>query len=141
MIHWFLANQKRLSLERNAILQLRQSVDWLVGTEWQLSGGLCVDAVLHVHGHEYEVRLEYPALFPEVPPTVRPRNANGRWTSHQYGNDGPLCLEWGPDNWHPEVTGAQLLESAYKLLEAENPLDTARQADGATVASRHALKQ
>ncbi len=34
---------------------------------------------------------------------------------------GLLCLEWGPDNWQPDVTGAQLLRSAYKLLLTENP--------------------
>jgi sulfur-carrier protein adenylyltransferase/sulfurtransferase len=141
MILWFLANQKRLSVERAAIEELQRSAEWLVGVEWLISGGLCVDAVIRAHGHDYEVRLEYPRLFPEVPPTVRPRKAEGRWSSHQYGNDGPLCLEWGPDNWHPDVTGAQVLESAYRLLEVENPVGVESGEGAATAPSRHALTQ
>jgi molybdopterin/thiamine biosynthesis adenylyltransferase len=139
MIHWFLTNQARLSLERAAIGELQRSADWLIGVEWLLSGGLCVDAVIRAHDHDYEVRLDYPSLFPEVPPTVRPRNADGRWSSHQYGKDGPLCLEWGPDNWHRDVTGAQVLESSYRLLDIENPLGTAQ--DEVTAPSRHSLTQ
>ena len=141
MIHWFLTNQNRLSLERAAIEELQRSAVWLGGVEWLLSGGLCVDAVIHAHGHDYEVRLEYPSLFPHVPPTVRPRNAEGRWSNHQYGSDGPLCLEWGPDNWHHEVTGAQVLESAYRLLDIENPLGAAQGDEAPTAPSRHSLTQ
>jgi len=141
MILWFLANQKRLSLERAAVEELQRSAEWLAGAEWLLCGGLCVDAVIRAHGRDYEVRLEYPSLFPEMPPTVRPRNAEGRWSSHQYGSDGPLCLEWGPDNWHPDVTGAQVLESAYRLLEIENPSGVAGGEGAAAAPSRHALTQ
>jgi hypothetical protein len=68
---------------------------------------------------------------------VCPAEAGVRWSGHQYG-DGTLCLEWGPDNWHPEVTAAQVLESAHRLLEIENPLG-----EGASnvAPSRHALTQ
>ena len=69
-----------------------------------------------------------------------PLEAEQHWSSHQYGGaDGALCLEWGPDNWHPEVTGAQMLESAYRLLYAENPLGAERTEFALTVPSRHRL--
>jgi len=105
-----------------------------------LDEGLCVDAVIRAHDHDYHVRLIYPIFFPSVPPIVRPVGAHERWSSHQYGRvDGPLCLEWGPDNWHPEVTGARMLESAYRLLYTENPLGIERPALAMTVPSRHRL--
>jgi molybdopterin/thiamine biosynthesis adenylyltransferase len=123
MYLWFMENPQRLSRERTAIEQLEESTTWLVGTEWVLDAGLCLDVVIRAHGHDYQVRMTYPNLFPSVPPAVRPVNAQSRWSEHQYGGaDGPLCLEWGPDNWHPEITGAQVLESAYNLLHLENPL-------------------
>jgi molybdopterin/thiamine biosynthesis adenylyltransferase len=50
---------------------------------------------------------------------------------------GDLCLEWGPDTWLPEITGADVLRSAHKLLETENPKNTTQ--PHGEVASRHAL--
>jgi molybdopterin/thiamine biosynthesis adenylyltransferase len=35
--------------------------------------------------------------------------------------NGTLCLEWGPDTWQAEISGAEVLKSAYHLLEIENP--------------------
>ncbi len=122
---WFLTNQKLLTREREAIFALQEKAEWLVGVEWRLCVGskLCANVVVRAHNHDYELRLIYPTLFPQVPPIVFPLNASSRLSEHQYGGaDGPLCLEWGPDNWQPEVTGAQVLESAYKLLDIENPL-------------------
>lgn len=106
---WFLDNLQRLAQEREAIAQLVQSADWLTGIHWSLNEGLCLDAVICAHGYDYQVRMTYPHLFPAVPPIVRPTKAQERWTGHQYGGiDGPLCLEWGPDNWQPDITGAQI---------------------------------
>lgn len=143
---WFLTNQKLLTREREAIFALQQSTEWLVGLEWTFCGNkLCANVVVKAHNHDYELRLIYPTLFPQVPPIVFPLNASARWSEHQYGGaDGPLCLEWGADNWQPEVTGAQILESAYKLLEIENPLgEQTTVPDETAIAriapSRHAL--
>lgn len=144
---WFLNNQKLLTREREAISALQQSAEWLVGVEWSFCGNkLCANVTIRVHNHDYELRLIYPTLFPQVPPSVFPLNATQRLSGHQYGGaDGPLCLEWGPDNWQPEVTGAQVLESAYKLLDIENPLgeQTTATDDEAAITrvapSRHAL--
>ena len=120
---WFLSNPERLLRERARIGELQKNAEWLIATEWSLSGtDLCVEAVIRAHSHDYQVRLVYPKLFPVIPAAVRPVGATERWSDHQYGDAGSLCLEWGPDNWHAEVTGAELLESTYRLLDIENPL-------------------
>lgn len=68
----------------------------------------------------------YPTLFPEVPPEVYPQDTQEHWSTHQYLH-GALCLEWRPDTWHSDITGAQVLESAYTLLSTENPRGTGEQ--------------
>lgn len=139
MYVWFLEDPERLAQERAALRKLQESAEWLVGTQWSLADGLCLDAVIRAHSHDYEVRMTYPPLFPSVPPAVRPRNAESRWSGHQYGDRGPLCLEWGPDNWHPDVTGAQMIESAYNLLRIENPLGEGVAQTPTVAPSRHEL--
>lgn len=140
-----MTDNELLKREREAVSALQQSAEWLAGFEWSFCGNkLCANVIIRVHEHDYELRLIYPTLFPQVPPSVFPLNASERWSGHQYGGaDGPLCLEWGPDNWHPSVTGAQILESAYKLLDIENPLGE-RDAEETAIArdapSRHRLK-
>lgn len=122
---WFLTSDPgRLTIERNAIAKLEQEADWLDGINWNLVGGeLAVDATIRAHGHTYHVRMTYPAHFPYAPPIVQPADPDTRWSSHQY-RDGTLCLEWGPDTWVSNVTGAAVLESAHSLFEIENPQGT-----------------
>ena len=68
------------------------------------------------------------------PASVFPLDREARWSVHQYVG-GELCLEWGPDNWHQDVTGANLLQSLARLLRAEED-----EAQGAPPApSRHRL--
>lgn len=142
MLPWFLRDPSRLSAERRAIADLAREVDWLAGHEWNVSGGLCVDFVVRSHGHDYELRLEFPALFPDVPIVVRPRNADVRWTTHQYGGPtGPLCLEWGPDNWNSAISAREMIESAQRLLEIENPLGVDKPRHVISAPSRHSLAQ
>lgn len=131
---WYLEDLQRLSAERTAIEALEKG-DWLSGVDWSLSreGELRVDATVSVHGCDYELQMIYPALFPAVPPIVRPKDPSERWSEHQYLS-GTLCLEWGPDNWRPDVSGAQMIESAYRLLKAENPKGSQRME---AVPSRH----
>lgn len=142
---WFLSNPERLLRERTAISELQQTAEWLIATEWTLSGtDLCVQATIRAHSHDYPVRLIYPKLFPVIPAAVRPVDATERWSDHQYGTTGSLCLEWGSDNWHPDVTGAALLESTYRLLGIENPLGervsgNAEEIERIVAPSRHLL--
>jgi hypothetical protein len=121
MLPWFLNDIPRLTRERDAIAELLQSAAWLVTAEWRFhDGGLAVEATIRVAAEDFCLRMQYPALFPDVPPILRPTNAVERWSSHQYGGiDGPLCLEWRTDNWDTDITGADMLHSAYRLLVGE----------------------
>ena len=121
MTLWFFQDDARVVKERAAITALDERAPWLKGPTWTLSGSnLAVQADIEIAGVDYPVVLEYPAFFPTSPPTISPRNQSERWSGHQYvGGSGEFCLEWGPDNWEPHITGADLLESAYKLLSTE----------------------
>lgn len=133
---WFLKDGKRLARERREIESLQATMKWLLGAEWSIDEkNLVINADIDAHGHIYQVALTYPDFFPATPPYVAPKESDVRWSDHQYSN-GTLCLEWGPDNWNPEVTGAQILESTYRLLEAENPLG---KNEHGVVPSRHFL--
>ena len=136
---WFLSDSALIVRERDAVQRLQQEAEWLDGIEWTLSPSaeLELNAAIVTHGHAYNVRMTYPKHFPYAPPIVCPSDSIDSWSSHQY-RDGTLCLEWGPDTWVPTVTGAQVLESAYRLLHIENPLGS----DTPQVApSRHYLTQ
>jgi sulfur-carrier protein adenylyltransferase/sulfurtransferase len=137
---WFFNDPERLILERKGIEALSNSAKWLIGTDWLFDGGLCLDAIIRAHGHDYEVRVSFPALYPDTPAVVYPRKMQSRISPHQYGGaDGPLCLEWGPDNWHRDVTAVQVLESAHRLFETENPLGKDRPKAPVVANSRHRL--
>ncbi len=139
---WFLSTPEVLSREREAFNTLKSNKDWLVGLEWVLEDQqLCVYAVINVSNNEYKAKLIYPKHFPDAPPIVLPIEPKRRWSTHQYGENGSLCLEWGPDNWISTVTGADLICSAYKLLETENPLELQPDQNERPVApSRHYLE-
>jgi len=141
MMPWFLRNPERLKLERTGIEELSRSANWLIGTEWRLDeDGLGLDAVIRAKGHNYEVRISFPILYPDAPSIVRPQKMQSRVSTHQYGGaDGPLCLEWGPDNWHRDVTSVQMLESTHRLFEIENPLGEDRPDIPIVAPSRHKL--
>lgn len=131
---WFLDDPGRLAREMAAIELLETEADWLRGTVWGLGGGLHLDATIRAGGHDYEIRMTYPEVSPAAPPIVKPKNRDERWSDHQWGPGGSLCLEWGPDNWHPGITGAEMLGSAHRLLSTENPLG---EGPSVTVPSRH----
>jgi sulfur-carrier protein adenylyltransferase/sulfurtransferase len=121
MMVWFLDNPARSAKERQAVEALQERVDWLRGVVWKLEGAaLRMDAGIEAHGYVYPVKMVYPATFPANPPTVWPLEEE-RWSGHQWGAGGELCLERGPDNWDPEITGDQMLVSAHRLLYEENP--------------------
>lgn len=134
---WAIENAARFLQERKAISDLAGRADWLQSVRWGFSKGalLKVDADIVVGGETYDVEVVYPNLFPDTPAYVRPRASSERWSSHQYGPGGVLCLEWGPDNWTSDITGAELLISAHKLLSAERGPDAVSE----VVPSRHAL--
>ncbi|OAS21391.1 ThiF family adenylyltransferase [Paenibacillus oryzisoli] len=133
---WYLTDQSRLAHERNEMDRLQANASWLVGIMWSIEPRLTIKADIRAHELVYQVKLTYPDFFPATPPYVAPIDSDVRWSEHQYAN-GTLCLEWGPDNWHHDITAAQMLESTYRLLEAENPLGQSEQ--HGIVPSRHFL--
>jgi hypothetical protein len=107
--------------ESRGLDALAATSDWLAMVKWvwPADGDVRVDFDITVHDKVHEAVLIYPELFPQAPAYVRPRNADETWSAHQYTSNGTLCLEWGPDNWHPGITGADLVVSTYKLLAFE----------------------
>ena len=136
---WFRNNLSRLQKEREAIDALITEVDWITLTGWKVHNGEILYFVgdIDAHGDQYKVALLYPSNYPVNPPIVIPREATQRWSTHQYGRGGELCLEWGPDNWHEELTGADIIRSAHKLLFIENPKE--KGLAQIVAPSRHAL--
>ena len=135
---WFLKNLARFHKEQEAIAALNSEVDWLLLADWKVDNGkiLCLIADIKVPGCCHPLIMLYPTNYPASPPTVRPRQANQHLSTHQY-RSGELCLEWGPDTWHEEITGADMLISAHKLLEIENPME--EDSPQISAPSRHSL--
>jgi molybdopterin/thiamine biosynthesis adenylyltransferase len=121
MMLWALEDPGRFVRERTALESLAGEATWMMGLKWDFveDAKLKVDVDLAIGEQTFDVELVYPHLFPDTPAFVRPRTSTARWSSHQYGLGGVLCLEWGPDNWDPEITGAELLRSTYRLLSSE----------------------
>ncbi len=121
MAFWFLDDLARLNAERSAITELHADANWLVGLHWYFENGLQLDATIRVGERDFDITLAYPKHFPFAPPVARPTSSEDElWSTHQYG-DGTLCLEWGPDNWSSDLTGADMLRSAHRLLTTERP--------------------
>lgn len=120
---WFLTDTARVAKERAAVEALAAQGAWFTLQRWRfLEGRLCAEGEINAHGFSYPVRLLYPDQFPQVPAWVEPQDSKVKWSHHQYGEGGPLCLELRPDTWVETATGADVLASAYRLLELENPL-------------------
>ncbi len=123
MKFWWLTDFARVRAEKTAIEKIAAVEGWFRLSDWRINEfRFSADGIIIAHGVEYPVRLVYPDQFPSVPAWVEPQDSNVRWSSHQYGKGGLLCLELRPDNWSPEASGADVLRSAYNLLYLENPL-------------------
>ncbi|MCK1707726.1 MULTISPECIES: ThiF family adenylyltransferase [unclassified Bradyrhizobium] len=133
---WSVEHPERAQRERAELEALVSRADWLVPGEWRMDTSLrqIWDADIRIGDRTYVISLRYPNHFPHSPPLVLPRDETARWSSHQWGAGGELCLEFGADNWHPDITGAAMIESAHRLLLVENPPS----GENGMVASRHA---
>lgn len=127
----------RMLEETREIALLAASSSWLTQFTWGFTdaGDVRLDFDITLGATVHEAVLVYPELFPHAPAYVRPRKPSEAWSAHQYPSTGTLCLEWGPDNWHAGVTGADLLRSTLKLLTFE----TLGPALGVEAPSRHSL--
>jgi sulfur-carrier protein adenylyltransferase/sulfurtransferase len=132
---WYFEDYRRHRQEREALDVLASSADWLVPLGWRIDGELHLiwDVDIVTPAGVFPVSVRYPNHFPHSPPLVLPRGVTERWSGHQYGAGGELCLEYGPDNWHPDLTGAEMVASAHRLLRGERPAPN----QVGEVASRH----
>lgn len=117
---WWAEQPGRAQSERSAVSDLADQNPWLMAVTWRLAANLQIaaDFDLQVGERIIPLTLTYPEFFPDVTPSVAPRDGV-RLSGHQYGAAGELCLQYRPDNWTPEITGAMMIESAYRLLSSE----------------------
>lgn len=121
---WWAVQPGRAREERSQIADLSEQAPWLQNLHWRLDGlRLAADFDIVVEDESFPLSIYFPEYFPQTPPIVRPREKI-RLSEHQYGSGGELCLEWRADNWHQDVTGAMMIESAYRLLSGERETDT-----------------
>src|ERR1019366_5279127 len=132
---WYVENYQRNRREREALGSLASTANWLTPIGWRTDDSLRLiwDGDISAPAGTRAISLRYPNHFPYSPPSVLPRGGAERWSGHQYGPGGELCLEYGPDNWHPDLTGADMIASAHRLLQGERPAPD----QSAAVASRH----
>lgn len=117
---WLLENPARFLREQEELKRLEREQEWLnMALRFQDDGKLSVEINMTIHGRVYEGRMTYPDSFPDSPPYIRPRDNSERWSNHQYGEGGSLCLQWRADNWQSGVTGADMVLSAFELLNTE----------------------
>jgi len=116
---WWAEQPGRAQSERAAISDLADQNVWLTNIAWRVADlQLVADFDLHVGEQSVSLILTYPEFYPDVAPSVVPKD-RVRLSGHQYGAAGELCLQYRPDNWSPEITGAMMIESAYHLLSSE----------------------
>lgn len=117
---WFLSHSVRALAEKRAVEQLEKSNEWLNAVSFKIvDGQLIVDFDMTVDPETLEARLTFPNHYPDLPPWIRPRDGKARWSKHQFGDGGSLCLQFRPDTWHPDFNSAAVMQSAFDLLTAE----------------------
>ncbi|MGO1425185.1 MAG: ThiF family adenylyltransferase [Halomonas sp.] len=117
---WWAEQSGRAQAERAAVSELAEQNPLLMNVQWRLGADfqIAADFDLKVGERIIPLTLTYPEFFPDTTPSIVPRDGV-RLSGHQYGEAGELCLQYRPDNWTPEITGAMMIESAYRLLSVE----------------------
>jgi molybdopterin/thiamine biosynthesis adenylyltransferase len=112
---------QRMAREKRQLEAMARGESWFRMQEWgaTAAGDLEVRFALKLLNGTFDGVLAYPRFFPDVPAFIRPLRKGESWSGHQYLGSGVLCLERGPDNWDPSVTGVDLVRSANKLLWSE----------------------
>ena len=117
---WWAEQPGRARDEQVAIGELAELHTWLTIVKTRLNEqfSLVFDFNLEIDDKVIPLSLRYPELFPDAAPSVFSRDGQ-RLSGHQYGPQGELCLEYRPDNWTTDITGAMMIESAHRLLSTE----------------------
>ncbi|WP_419756173.1 ThiF family adenylyltransferase [Brevundimonas sp.] len=119
-MNWLWTQPGRALKEKADLADLQGEVDWLSQVEWTLDGmTLTVGFTLTLGERQVPLVMTYPDYFPDAPPSVRPASADVLLSGHQWGRGGELCLEHRADNWRAEITGADMVRSAHRLLSEE----------------------
>lgn len=128
-----------MAYERRLLRTLARAERWFTIQRWGATeaGELCLDFQLEMPNGTFDGVLVYPDFFPDVPAYIRPQRFGESWSSHQYRGSGVLCLERGPDNWDPSVTGEEMIRSANRLLWSEILRAVVHEAPA--ISSRHTL--
>ncbi len=110
-----------MALERRLMREHARSTPGFTPHGWGKTGAgeLCLKFQLKLPVDSFHGVLVYPNLFPDVPAYIRPQKSGESWSNHQYRGSGVLCLQYGPDNWDPGITGVDLVRSANLLLWGE----------------------
>ena len=121
MTVWWTDNHALLAREREAVAALQARAEWLENVQWSFDDSVRIQIVFDIQmgNDHFNLKLTYHNTFPYSAPSVAPVDPS-RLSGHQYSN-GDLCLEIRPDNWREEFTGADMIESAFSLLERERP--------------------
>lgn len=111
---------------------LAERSSWLAGVEMRLVGTqLAFDFDIEIGERRIPLTLVYPDFFPDAAPSILARDRE-LLSGHQYGPSGELCLQYRPDNWTRDVTGAMMIESAHRLLASEDETGEPAPADHRT---------
>lgn len=134
---WWADQPTRAQAERKAVGDIANRNTWLLNVAWRFATDLrlAADFDLEIGERTVQLTLVYPDFFPDVPPSILPRD-NVRLSGHQYGAAGELCLEYRSDNWTSDITGAMMIESAYRLLSSEQETGQAAPSDHRTLPSQ-----
>lgn len=122
MTVWWQRDQRRFLREVWRIKKLIE-LPWFAKPLWMVrpeTPQLWITFDLFARDRWISFVLIYHEAFPDCPPSVYPLPGK-RLSSHQYGSGGELCLQIRNDNWLPAYTGADMIESAYRLLQIESP--------------------
>lgn len=133
---WWKRLPGRLLEEDDALAVLRDGEGLISTYRWirEASDEARLRATLDLAGGAIELEVRFPARYPEGCPSARPI-PYASLSSHQFGGAGVLCLELGPDNWHPHYNAAEVLRSAWRLLVKE-VISTVKPID---IPSRHVV--
>jgi ubiquitin-protein ligase len=110
---------KRLYFELGKLIQLQKEEPAIQALSLHGSDPLVLRMSIFVREHNYDFEMTYPRYFPFQPIIIKALTMFH--TAHIY-RDKSMCLKWGNDNWHEEVTGKQMVENLIELLSVENPL-------------------
>lgn len=138
---WFLRRLDRLDVEIAAVGALRKE-GWIKRAQWQVvpnEGSLRLEIDFQAGGALRKAWLAYPHVFPHAPPMLVPRDPEQRWSGHQWGPGGELCLQIRADNWRPRYTAADMLRSAQELLSTESSVNA--EGSPGRVPSAHAFTE